>query len=208
MISRKSTSDKTREEFASKRRKWLLTWFMAIIMVSSIFGFIMADQSGSQTNQDYKQFKVERTTTGYSINMDKTRTILTFDHPISAESVKVDPVVWDMLNKTKVMGVTYNQSDDRAEVFGEAQFLLEKDLFIAPRIYVQRGMFNASGTNLQSISCANADPAFPVMLLRIGDETRIWADGSCIMVQGVSATDVRRATDKIILGLAGVVDRE
>lgn len=208
MIGRKSTSDRTKEEFASKRRKWLLTWFMAIIMVSSIFGFIIANQSGNQTDQDYKQFKVEKTNVGYSVKIDKTRTILAFDHPISAESVKVDKAVWDMLNKTKVMGVTYNQSDDRAEVFGAAQFLLEKDLFIAPKIYVQRGMFNASGTNLQSMSCADANPALPVMILSIGDETKVWTDGWCIRVQGVSATDVLRATDKIILGLAGVVDRE
>jgi len=208
MLGRKSTSDRTKEELASKRRKWIITWFMALIMVSSIFGFIIANQSGDQTDQDYKGFEVERTTIGYSIKIDKSRTILTFDHPISAESVKVDGVVWDMLNKTKVMGVTYNQSDERAEVFGAAQFMVEKDLLVAPKIYVQRGLFNASGTNLQSLSCADANPAFPVMVFGIGEETKVWADGLCIKVQGISAMDVLRATDKITLGLSGVVSRE
>ena len=70
--------------------------------------------------------------------MDKTRTILTFDHPISAESVKVDPVVWDMLNKTKVMGVTYNQSDDALRFSVKPSSLLGERSLHCPRIYVQR----------------------------------------------------------------------
>lgn len=183
----------------------MLTWFMALIMVSSIFGFIIADQDSGSGIEDYNGFRIERSNIGYLVKLDKERSVMTADHPIAVESVQVDPQVWELLNRTRVLGVTYNESDSRAEVFGAAQFLLEKDLLVAPRIFVQRGLFNASGTEMQSMSCADASPSMPVLLIKVGDETKVYLDGHCIIAQGMSTSDVLRASDRIILGMAGVI---
>ena len=207
MINRRSVSDKRSQEFKDRRKRYLVTGFMAAIMVSSIFGFILSNQSQNQTsNLDFNGFHIEGVKTGYKIALDKDRSITTSDHPLSLENVKVGKEVWDLLSKSKVIGVTYNQSDERAEVFGSAQFRLERDLAVAPKMFVVRGMFNATGTDLRSLTCKDATPEMPIVLLRISEETKAsGSDSNCVTVEGFTGSDVERVADRIILGLAGVM---
>ena len=208
MFKRRS-SDKRAQEAQGRRKRYLVTAFMALIMVSSIFGYIIANQTpGQQNNLDYNNFQIESTKTGYKVALDKDRSIITTDHPLSLENIKVDKKVWDILSASRVIGVTYNQSDERAEVFGSAQFRLERDLAVAPKSFVMRGLFDSTGTDLRNMTCRDATKEMPVIVLRIADETMASADdSSCITIEGFVGSDVERVADRIILGLAGVMPR-
>ena len=209
MVTRKSTSDRRNEEQQAVSRRRLITWFMAAIMVSSIFGFILMNQTQSTANLDYNGFSIESSKVGYQVTLEKGKSLILINHPSSLENVVVEKPVWDLLARARVIGVTYNESDERAEAFGAGQFLLERDLAVSPRIFVQRGLLNASGTNLQSMSCNNATVDFPVLMIGVGDQTKAFVVApSCVMIQGVVPVDTIRVVDRIILGLAGVMKRE
>lgn len=207
MLSRVSTSAKKAQEGSSRKKRIFITWFMAIIMVSSIGGFIISYNSDSSVKLDYNKFKIESTKSGYLIHINDGKAFSTINHPTSLETIKVESEVWDLLKSSRVLGITYNQSDEHAQSFASAQFMLDRALPVASRIFVQRGLFDASGTNLMNLTCKDATSQFPVVLLLVGDDTTAHLQGSCVLVSGISGPDVERVADRIIFGLAGVMPR-
>lgn len=207
MLPRISTSAKKSSDSSFRKKKIVVTWFMAIIMVSSILGFIMVSQNNPENNLDYNKFKIISGKVGYVTSLEGKKALMTVNHPTSVETIEIESQVWNLFSKARVVGVTYNQSDERADSLAGAQFVLEQNLPGALNVFVQRGLLNASGTDLLNMSCQDAKDGFPVVLLKVGDGTRARLDGSCVLVEGIVGADVQRVVDRILFGLAGVMPR-
>jgi len=204
---RRASSDKSRQQTFDRRKKAMMAWFVAAVMILSTFGFILSYQSNPTTTLDYNGFPIETTKTAYIIHLDKDRVLEVSEHPMALEQINVSKQVWTLLENSKVIGVTFNQSSDLAELYGGTQYFLEKNLAIAPKLFVQRGLLNASDTALQTMSCKEAAPSFPIIYLTSGDQAGARLEGSCIIVEGIVGSDIPRVADRLVLGLAGVMPK-
>ena len=89
-----------------------------------------------------------------------------------------------------------NYSRDNLMTIESAKFELKNSLLAAG--------YTAVMNFSNKITCKNANPATAVVDLDLGNETKIVADGNCILVRGTDAVKLVAARDKFLMRALGV----
>lgn len=59
-----------------------------------------------------------------------------------------------------------------------------------------------------SKNCSDADEKTSVIFLKLGDETKIYQDKECVIVQGTTEEEIIRAADRLLFYILGIMPRE
>lgn len=186
-----------------KRRKTnpklLVGFFVAFLMVTSIFGFIMGE-SGS--DYSYGDFKFVRSDFGYSTKIDG-QDILFFNLPEAVEQVEVSQEVVDKLKDSFVFTVTYDPDSDMAETLAAVQFNFQQSF---QDKFVQIGLTdNTDYPSIMQADCTNATSKVPVVLFKTSNTTSIELNDDCIVVNSDTAVGFQRLHDRLLYGVLGIL---
>ena len=59
--------------------------------------------------------------------------------------------------------------------------------------------------NIPVITCADATPTVPVLYFQRTNETKVYREGSCIILEAATDFDLLRLKDRILYGIFGVM---
>jgi hypothetical protein len=190
-----------RHEQKQQRNKKIMGWFVILVMIFSIAGFLFGSfgSGGTSTVLRYGDFKFEQTQQGYAVEISDEEHIFSY-LPDEVTDISISPTLHEAL-QSPVLQFSYNEASERKEEFATLQFYLERDLH-NNNVLVQRG--TTTGEGLQEITCAQATPAKPVIILDEGDKTTFIEDNNCITITTGSTFELIRLYDRLRYAIYGV----
>ena len=190
----------------SKRKENLIALFIALTMVSSVFGVIFYGFSDPGETQKYNGFTFKRAGNEY-ITKINNKELHFYYLPDQVIQINLTKTLQDILNNSMVIQLTFNPEDKNVELFELVRYefselMVEEivDTIFLPGITTQSDTYN-----LPIITCKNATMFQPVFYFKSGNSTKIEQIGTCTIFQAAHATDILELRDRIIYQLTGII---
>ena len=184
--------------------KILISVFFSIVLITSILGIILGNDSSTTDSNSYNG--TEFVTSGNYWQFEyEGKDVQVYNHPSVLEDVDVDPAVFSAIKSTKIVYISTPVLGENLNYIGTAAYELSDALNLIG-IYTSQGISD-NNTNYQVplITCENSTQFVPVVLFNYTNESRIHMDGNCIRVDSETRYDVIRNSDRLVLGLLGVM---
>jgi len=182
-------------------KKTIITALIVILMVSSTAGFIFGRDSS--TSAKYNGYNFVRTNNGWITKLDGTEAMFQF-HPTELEELSISS---DVIEKLDV-----SQAYLTFEIGNNLQYIdIIRFQFITAMqdnfgTYIMSGVINETDAyTFPIIDCINATTETPVMKFVFANETKVYADGGCIIAEAQSEIEFLAITDKILYMMFGVM---
>jgi len=173
----------------------IMTIFLAVIMVTSIAGFLITDQSTPVVR--YNGVKFTATQNGWQSTIGGQKYLFSFT-PKDVEYLSSPPFPKDIPE----IDVTSDFDSKSAESIASATFEMI-DALSKRGVYVRYG-FTSNSTALPVLTCADATSSVPVLYFIEGNVTELKPEGACIYVTARSGADFLLLADRIIYHMMGI----
>ncbi len=194
-----------REKKKDNKKVWLVGIFMAVIMVTSIIGF-MVGENPDQTKK-YNGIKFYRTNTGWEAKING-KMIQFMLLPEEVENVSISADILYGLKAGKMAQITFDSNAAYPQETALVQYQLQQTMNNALNIYAITGLTdvpkNVTYTGIL-VGCQNATQYVPVILLAYGEETKITENNSCIILEAQSTYDMYALKDRLVYGLLDII---
>lgn len=171
-------------------------------MSMSIIGFLIGGGGGEQKLKYNDITFTRRGNTWVTLVNNKQ---LVFDYfPEQVEDISVSQEIIDKLNTLEI-DTTYDVNDSFAETIALSQYRLQQNLGAVTNIYIRQGLTTNNTFNLPIINCDDATEHVPVLYFKQSNETKVYLENNCIMIEADSETDLLRAKDRLLYGYLKIV---
>ncbi|MBI2148624.1 hypothetical protein HYU23_03005 [Candidatus Woesearchaeota archaeon] len=200
------------------------SWFWIIIIILAVTVFVaslvywikFAGEAYDGRNGEYKitSSKVGNTIFYHvSVDVNNNEYIYSFrNHPVDLEDIYLEPGLLAKLNRPDGLKIAYITQDI------ELANMTDSDSVLAIAAFEQIltgnfGIYNVPLINTYTenfvkskrpINCTNVSDNVAVIYLRVGDETRVYSENDCIIIQGRGGNGLVRAAEKFAYYLIGV----
>ncbi len=185
----------TRSETRKKRipKEVIWTLFIAIIMVSSIIGFLYSGGGGADYTYNDK-FKFTRTDNNLFIYKNPDNNLFTFRYlPYELENLNISANI-----QPPMVYLTFDPEADDIETVELMRFELLED-FSKLNIFAKQGITkNSTSYTMEVVDCNMATQSIPVIKFTTSNETKIIENNNCINLQGESKIDIIRLKERIL----------
>src|SRR3989338_6212176 len=189
---------------SSEKTKKFLVYFMAIIMVSSVFGVVFFGFSGagSQTSK-YKGYKFIFRGDAWSTKAFSQTALFSY-LPQDVENVNVSPDSIGLLKQKLQIDTTADSNGTFIQEISLAQFQMGASM--QPyNVYIRNGFTSKNDFNDPVINCSIATPFVPVIYFKEGKDTMAYTEGSCIIAESGNAVDFIRLKDRLLYGMFDII---
>ena len=194
-----------REKKKDNKKIWLIGIFMAVIMVTSIIGF-MASDNPDQTRK-YNGIKFYATNTGWEAKINEK--MIQFNLlPEEVQGINISSTIIEQLKTTKMAQITFDPNSVYPQETAWAQYQLQQTMNAGLNNYATIGLTEqpANITYTGSIiNCKDATQYVPVIMLQYGEETKITEINNCIILEAQSTYDMYALKDRLVYGLLGII---
>jgi len=179
-----------------------LAVFIAMIMTTSILGFLWGQESGEQLKYKNKVFTRQQEVWVTEVNGLKK----SFYHfPSQVEDIPVDANAISTIKNTPMVYMTYDPNQTAVNYIAQGIFDLNEE-FSAINIYSVNALTKENKFNSPIITCLNATANTPVVYFEQTNQTRISFDNNCIVVEAKTGLDFLRARDRILYAISGILE--
>lgn len=185
-----------------EQKKWgviIITIFIALSMVLSIFAIVLDNQSNQQKYNGYKFFI---TNEGYKFKVNEK--LYTFQyHPLQLESINLTDDSKELLSNSMAIGILFdpNSSIDDLTYIDYARFDFQeksgKQIYFA----ITRESENYI---LPVLSCENSTKELPFILFNISSDVSIVRKNSCIIINS-KLRDIIATEERISYYMLGIM---
>jgi hypothetical protein len=191
-----------RKQRGQKTKKFMV-YFMAFIMVGSVFGIIFFGfSSGNASTLSYNDFEFVNRGSFWSTSIDGREALFTY-FPSDVELIEVDAGAVERLRNKVQLDVTSDFNDTFAEGIALANYQMGITLNNF-NIFIRNG-FTKEQQNFPVITCNQSTIYVPVILFRSGNETKILLENNCIVAQSAVHADAIRLKDRLVYGMLGIM---
>jgi len=184
-----------------KGKVWL-TIFLALIMVSSIFGFVISSQSDNTRKTTYNNFEFESINNQWVTEINGQETAF-LEHPANLESIEIPSEAANLLSNKPSVYLTFEEAQEYDLKFIDLTRLrLNDHLSNLLNIYVINGAVNSS--TLPPITCLNATSSVPVIYLKSAQESKITLENNCLIIQA-KQNDFISLSERLLYNWLGVI---
>jgi hypothetical protein len=177
--------------------------FIVFIMVFSAFGVIFYGFASPSNKLRYGEYKFSVVQGGFAVTINNKNYV--FQHfPGDLSSINVTSDIIEMLKNTKMLYLTYNQNQSMVGEIAATEFQFQSDLQNVG-IFGATALTTPNEYGLPTINCDNATRFVPVIDFREANETAINSQGNCIILNAAYGEDFSRMTDRLLLGMLGVM---
>lgn len=184
--------------------KLYVSLFIAFIMITSIFGFIISYQTGQEPLLEYNKFVFYQGSSGLYTKIGDNK-VYFYYNPYELEGINLSKDIQNRILDSKVVSITYNPSSKYKKMLGGIQYEFGDIVYKALGIIVQRGLVDNKDYKLNKISCADATPFVPVILLEEGEEG-VRMENNCIVVAAEDDHGFLKLYTRLLYGLLGVIE--
>jgi len=174
---------------------------------------------------DFNTSNVYQYSNGYSVfdvnvlNEVETQILITLDEsgeayilnmrndPLSLEDIPVTGNIYQRILNDEAMYIVINPNDGLSSKATIAA--LEIDKVIDNQFFFNTPVYSAMTEEYGGypvVTCDDANDEYTVIYLGLGNETAVYVDEYCIIVEGVDEDDLIRAADRLSLHLLGIME--
>ena len=145
-------------------------------------------------------------------DLNKQYTYSFRNHPKDLEDIYLEPSIVSQLNRPEGIRKLYVTQDPELANMTETDSVLGIVSF-EQILTGNFGMYNLDLSNVYTVNylnyitpvtCANVNDTTAVIYVKVGDETKIYSDNGCIIIEGRGGSGVLRASEKFAYSLLGV----
>ncbi len=191
-----------RREKNKRIQKLLLSIFVVMIMTTSILGFLQGRDSEEQLKYKDKTFTKQQNLWVTEINGQKKAF---YYFPSQVEDIPADSDAISVIKNAPMLYMTYDPNQTAVDYISQAIFDLDEE-FSSLNIYSVKALATENEFGLPVVGCGNATASIPVVYFKQGNQTGVFLNNSCIVVEANTGLDFLRAKDRITYSLAGVME--
>ncbi len=199
----------TKDERAKRRKANLvMSLLIVFLMTTSILGY--TSTRDSTTTFRYNGYLFRQQQDSFGVKKWVTRVdgkTLIFDYsPKQLEAINLSPVIKESILATKLVMLSFDPSKTSAlNYMDKARFDITNALY-SKGIRVVSGVSNKTKYyNLDIITCANASIPFPVIFLKIGNQTRITLENNCVVMEAQENYEILALKDRLLYSIYGIM---
>ncbi len=178
--------------------------FIAFIMITSIFGFIVSYQTGQEPLLEYGKFVFYQSSSGLYTKIKDNKAYFYYN-PYEMEGINLSKDIRNRILDSKVVSVTYNPSSKYKKMLGGIQYEFGVVVYKTLGIIVQQGLSDNKDYKLNKIDCTDATQFVPVILLEEGKEG-FRMENNCIIVTAEDDYGFLKLYTRLLYGLLGVIE--
>ncbi len=183
-------------------KKTIMSIFIALIMVSSVFGVVL-NSSFSNTKIKYNNHVFVAQDGKYYTELNG-KEIDFYNNPEVIENIELDENFVNVLKNTKMMYFTSDFNDSLVEEIAILGYDLTTNMFDTNYVYVQPSL-TTNETDLPQITCQDATQTVPVIYVKSSNETSSSFENGCLIINLQSSFDVAQYRDRILYSFYGVI---
>jgi hypothetical protein len=172
--------------------------FGALIMISSVIGYMIADSQNTVVR--YKAIKFTSSPDGWKFKHSGREYTLSFT-PTSLENINIsDSISFEGVNE---IDATYDENASYKEEIAASLFELSNAL--PETLYLRKGFTTNTTYGLPIITCKDAARYIAVIYYKFSNNTAISKEGNCIIIESDNQNSFLPLTDKLIYRILGVI---
>lgn len=179
-----------------------LTFFIIMIMTTSILGFLWGRDSEEQLKYNDKSFTRQQSLWVAKID-GRQKSFYYF--PLQVEDIHVDGGAIPAIKNAPMLYMTYELNQSGAEYIAQAIFDLDEELS-SGNIYTVKALTGENKFGLPVVSCNNATPNVPVLYFKQENQTGISLNNNCIIAAAKTPADFLRVRDRLVYGFFGIIE--
>ena len=188
-----------------ERRRLIMGIILVFFMVSSVFGvFVFGFNDGaSSTSQRYNGHKFTIFQNQWKVELNGEDKLFDY-YPEDVDYIPVDSAVSSAFSNAKMVYFTSDVDSAMKGPIAKSTYDFNRAL-VAENIHVVTAFTEENEFNLPVVTCAEATPTVPVVMLVAGDTTSVSTIGNCIVLTGDSDYSFSRLSERILYGYYGVI---
>jgi len=186
-----------------KNKQVLLSIFIAIIMVSSILGYMFGRDEPNTVKYNKVDFYQNNFLWATKIN-DKE--VVFHNFPSAVEHINISDEIFARIKSTLEVDSTYDQNNSFAKDIALAQHSVELIMDDFFNIYLRKGMTTENEYNLPVITCKEATPFIPVLYFKIANQTSVYLENNCIIAEARNGLEFLKIKDRLLYGLFDIIE--
>src|SRR3989344_1851955 len=158
---------------------------------------------------DYNDFKIEKTSTGWmtwAYKGEQPYQLQLRHDPKTLEDILLDSEIRELVLSKPTLATTLDPNLTSRAVLGAidiANILGRRLGLYGIQVIGATTEFANNGTYV--INCSDVQENLNVAVLKLGEETKVYLEDSCIILQGETEEDINRAADRFIYQILGVM---
>ena len=174
---------------------------IVVLMLSSTIGYVF--KGGS--NEKYGDFSFSRTDDGTWYTKVNGKQLAFHYFPSDLEDINLSNEIVDKMKNTNMIYFTYNPESRYREDIAMLGFELTNILWQDFKIYATKGLTKNNTFNAPVIDCNNATITIPVIYFNESNQTEIYLNNNCIVLNGRTGIDFLVLKERLLYGLFGVI---
>lgn len=175
-------------------------------MSSSIVGYLWTGTGNpSSASSSYNNLFFEQVNGRWETTINGN--VQAFDaHPSLVDSIPMDAGSTAILQQTNQAYLTFDPETEGVEQLDYIRFLFASGLEQKVGVFTASAVTSPSSTyDFPTITCTNATPSLPVLLLRNGNTTQITSQDNCIILEAETRNNYPLLVDRLLYGILGVI---
>jgi len=191
-----------RKDNAEKNKK-ILVFFMAFVMIGSVFGVIFFGNNRQENKAKYNDFLFVQKQEGWSTDIDGREVFFNY-LPDDVADLELEKNVLGAFGNLVELDTTSESNNSFKEqiALAEHQMVLALSNF---NIYVRGGFTAENEFGMPVITCGDATPNVPVIYFRESNETKVYLQNNCIIAESKDGPDFLRIKDRLLYTILGIL---
>jgi len=193
-----------RKKDNSERNKKIMVFFMAFVMIGSVFGVIFFGYGQQENKVKYNDFLFIQKENVWLTKVNDREAVFSY-LPDDVVNIDIEGGVLSRLNNPIEIDATsaFNNSYKGEIALAEHQMAITLSNF---NIYVRNGFTTENEFDMSIITCRDATQNVPVIYFKESNETKIYLENDCIIAEAKDGFDFLRIKDRLLYGILGILE--
>lgn len=188
----------------SKRTAKIMVFFMAFIMIGSVFGVIFFGYNEQENKVKYNNAVFVEKNGVWSTKINNKEAVFSY-LPTDVTDVDMESAVLDRISDIVEIDPTSDVNNSFKEYIALAQHQMTLTLNNF-NIYVRSGFTTENEFNMPVITCEDATPNVPVVYFIESNQTKVYLENNCIIAEGKDGFDFLRIKDRLLYNIFGILE--
>ncbi len=213
MAKYKKNKKKFKKKAVKKKKllskEFLLGAFIVFIMVGSGFGIMFGGFSSSGgADAEYGDHSFKFTGNMFATDING-RDVKFYYLPQEVEHINVSQDIMGRLKNTMQIDITSDYDSPLRQQIAALAFYFKQNLEKIRGVYVRNGFLQENEYNVTVITCDDATPNVPVIVMKYSNATNttsIKEQDNCIIIEGESGADLAAHATRMMYGIVGIIE--
>ena len=188
----------------SKRTAKIMVFFMAFIMIGSVFGVIFFGYNEQENKVKYNNAVFVEKEGLWSAKINNKEAVFNY-LPTDVTDVDIESAVLDRISDIVEIDPTSEVNNSFKEYIALAQHQMTLTLNNF-NIYVRSGFTTENEFNMPIVTCEDATSNVPIVYFIESNQTKVYLEDNCIIAEGKDGFDFLRIKDRLLYGIFDILE--